>query len=337
MANTTTNHGGYVLNITIPIEYYSGTDTLQTERTRAARRHWVRRLARAAWHELKQQGAAYRVERFVALIGVASPKTIRDPFPARSAETVKPIIDAGTDARLWADDDSKHRCSTIYFMLPDEPPAGCYLLRIYIIDVPASRPAYQVEGAMALELDSEWRAQPNRPQGYGGWTADFTVPHKLWLSSNLTDSDIKARQTGAQKSRSWGRKNAFGQRQKTTGQLETLACRQWNEQQQWWGIDGRFIILAGVGYPPAVAEADPDNCAESVNTIMRAGTRCGAWHGTGAHYCKATVFFRLPDRSTTGTHRVRIYALPVPDGFQIAQAVAQSAISAWEQHAKNLR
>lgn len=340
MPRTTTNarsHGGYVLDIAIPVEYFTGTDSTPSERTRAARRHWVRQHARSAWRNLKQRGDAYRVQRFVALIGVAPPPGISKPFPARSAETIKPIIDAGTDTKLWEDDDSKHRCSTIYFLLPDTPPIGCWLYRIYIIDVPAARPTYHVEGALALELDHEWHEQATLPDGYGGWIADFTVPHRLWLSSNLTDSDIKARQHGAQKSRSWGRGDAFGMRQDTTRRLDRLARCQWDAQPQWWSLKHPFILLAGVGYPPAVAQADPDNCAESVNTIMQAGVAMRAWPSTSARDCKATVFFRLPERSVPGTHSVRLYALPVPPGFQIAQAVAQSALAGWQQYRDNFR
>lgn len=335
-ANKTT-HDGYVLDLSIPIEYFAGTDTFQTERLRAKRRHMVRQLARSAWRDLKRKKQAYRVERFVALIGVAPPATEHNPFPARTAETIKPVIDAGTDTGLWEDDDSKHRCATIYFLLPDEPQADHYLFRIYIIDVPSSHPSYQVEGAMALELDKEWNAQSQRPNGYGGWVVDFSIPHKLWLSSNLTDSDIRARQHGASKSKTWGTGHAWGQRITTTRQLETLAREQWANQPQWWSIKTPYIVLAGVGYPPVVAEADPDNCAESVNAIMKAGVQEKAWPSISASHCKATVFFRLPDRSIPGTHNVRLYVLPVPQGFQIAQAVAQSAISTWDTHNQNQR
>lgn len=108
-------HDGYTLTLHIPVEWFSGTDTLQSERLRARRRKWVRDDARAEWKRLKRNKVAYKVERFVALIGVAAPEETALAFPSRAAETVKPIIDAGTDAGLWPDDDSTHRCSTIYF------------------------------------------------------------------------------------------------------------------------------------------------------------------------------------------------------------------------------
>ena len=70
-----------------------------------------------------------------------------------------------------------------------------------------------------------------------------------------------------------------------------------------------YIILAGIGYPPAVAEADPNNCAESVSAIMDAGLRMKAWRGIDANHCRAVAFFRLPTRARTGTHDVALYTL----------------------------
>ena len=88
----------------------------------------------------------------------------------RAAETVKPIIDAGTDAGLWPDDDSTHRCSTIYFRSPDPAPAHHYALTTYILPVPSSPPTHQVEGALSMQLDAQWRkaTTPGRIRGMGG-------------------------------------------------------------------------------------------------------------------------------------------------------------------------
>lgn len=325
-------HDGYTLTLHIPVEWFSGTDTLQSERLRARRRKWVRDDARAEWKRLKRNKVAYKVERFVALIGVAAPEETALAFPSRAAETVKPIIDAGTDAGLWPDDDSTHRCSTIYFRSPDPAPAHHYALTIYILPVPSSPPTYQVEGALSMQLDAQWRKKQQRPDGYGGWVANFTVPHRMWLSSNYTDSDLKARANGQRRSDTWGRGDAFGQRARTANDLKRLACEQWDRQRQWWTVKDPYIILAGIGYPPAVADADPDNCAESVNAIMDAGLRMKAWRGIDANHCRAVAFFRLPTRARTGTHDVALYTLPVPPGFQIAETVADSAIAAWGRH-----
>lgn len=69
---------------------------------RARRRAWVRDYAKNEWRNLKKTGKAWKVERFIALIGVACPSQ-KNIFPARAAETIKPIIDGGSDARLWDD------------------------------------------------------------------------------------------------------------------------------------------------------------------------------------------------------------------------------------------
>ena len=59
------SHDGYTLTLHIPVEWFSGTDTLQSERLRARRRKWVRDDARAEWKRLKRNKVAYKVERFV--------------------------------------------------------------------------------------------------------------------------------------------------------------------------------------------------------------------------------------------------------------------------------
>ena len=80
----------------IPAEWWSGTDTLQTERRRASRRAMVKEYARRIWGKAIKEGNAWHVKRYVAVIGVAYPRR-KGVFPARAAETVKPIIDVGTE------------------------------------------------------------------------------------------------------------------------------------------------------------------------------------------------------------------------------------------------
>jgi len=76
--------GGYAHEFTIPIEWWSTTDTIQTERMRARRRAWVRDYAKNEWRNLKKTGKAWKVERFIALIGVACPSQ-KNIFPAIAA------------------------------------------------------------------------------------------------------------------------------------------------------------------------------------------------------------------------------------------------------------
>ena len=145
--------GGYRLTITIPVEWWSGTDTVQTEKTRALRRARIRRYAKDKWRNLKTMKQAWKVERFLAVVTVSAPHG-GNVFPARAAETVKPIIDAGSDVRLWDDDDSLHRHSTIYLQSPIEAPSGCYLLDILIIPISDENPQYQITGGLASSVSA---------------------------------------------------------------------------------------------------------------------------------------------------------------------------------------
>lgn len=334
MATKTDRRGGYKLDLTIPAEWWSGTDTVQTEVTRARRRAQVRRYARDKWRELKRSGGAWKVNRFVALIAVAYPNK-SSIFPARAAETVKPIIDGGSDARLWDDDDSQHRHSTIYIQLPAKAPAGHYSLTVLIIPVSDRNPIYQVTGGLADNIVRHWAGRRDRPAWDTGYTVSFSIPDKLWITSNFTDSDLAARQRGARKSRTWGNGRSFGVREKVTGRLTEHALTQWRAQN-YCGYE-RFIIIAGIAYPYGVDRADPDNCAETVNAILNAGTLAGAWYDTNFDHCKGVAFFRLPNLYGGGRHVVKLFVIPVPDSFQLAAAVADSADESWEEHDRRLR
>lgn len=324
----------------IPCEWWSGTDTQQTERTRAKRRRWVRSYARTEWRSLKQRKEAHTCERFVAVVGVAYPR-MNNVTPSVAAETVKPIIDGGSDAKLWPDDDAHHRCSTIYFQLPDPAPTNYYRLQVFIFPVPARYPIYQPVGEIGEALRKAWSQTPKqeRPVGCGGYSIQIDIPHKLWITSNLTDSDLLARQRGAQKARTWGTARSFGAREKVGAKLRALALNQW-KTQQYWGTE-RFIILAGIAYPPSVDkdQADPDNAAETLNEIMKVGPMpdIRAWRNTSSDYCKAVGFFRWPYDCPPGRHAVHLMVLPVPpEGFHILDAVADSWQKAWNEHERRL-
>ena len=323
--------GGYQLDFTIPGVYWSGTDTIQTERSRSGKRHEIRMLARKTIREAKKQGRAWKVNRFMVLVGVAYPR-MGDVTPSRAAETVKPIIDAGTDCRLWPDDDAWHRCATIYFQLSEPASRGNYHLRLFILPVPDSNPVFQPVGGLSQEIEKEWKPVASKPDGWGGYVIQFRIPNRLWISSNLTDSDLKARQQGAHKSTTWGRGGAFGQREKTTRDLMRLALSQW-KRQTYWGCE-RYLILAGISYTDNVGytEADPDNCAETVNAILQSGIDARAWHGTQYKYCRGVVFHRSAMASTGGYHYVTLRVIPVPETFQLALATALSVENGWVEY-----
>lgn len=328
MTRTTTPQA-FAATFTIPVEQWSATDTIQTETIRARRRAWIRRMARDQWRLMRREGRAWRVERFVAVVGVAYPR-LNDVVPSRAAETVKPIIDGGTDARLWPDDDALHRCATIYFQLPDVSAPNTYRLQVFVFPVPDTRPTYQVTGALSQALGGMWeRAGARRPSGWSGFVARFQVPHRLWITSNLTDSDLAARQHGARRSERWGGWSSFGTRGRVNRMLGQHVLQQWAGQS--YARADRFIVLAGVSYPIGVGkdQADPDNAAETVNTILDSGVQAGAWSGVGAKRCKGVGFFRWPVDCPGGRHEIHLIVLPVPDGGQLLDAVADSYEQAW--------
>lgn len=323
----------------IPSEIWSSTDMVQSETKRARSRRIVRQTAKEQWRALKRAGAAHRCERFVAAIGVAYPR-MSDVTPSYAAETVKPIIDAGTDVRLWPDDDATHRCCTIYYQLPEPAPRGHYLLNVMILPVPAKRPAYQPTTAIARGVLKAWGDVPEgeRPEGYRGYrSVNASVPNRLWITSNFTDSDLLARQHGAHKSRKWGDPKALGVRGRVGGRLETLMEDAWTRTPH-WPLE-RYTVLAGVAYPHGVGndDADPDNAAETVNIMLEAGMspKVAAWPGIDGRRCKAVGFYRWPFDCPGGTHEIHLAVLPVPEaGFHILTALKSSWADAWDDHAR---
>lgn len=323
----------------IPAEHWSATDMIQSETMRARRRRYIRReLAIRQWRALKRAGVAHRCDRYVVAVGVAYPR-MHGVTPSFAAETVKPIVDAGTDAGLWPDDDATHRCCTVYYQLPEPAPRGHYLLNVLILPVPMSRPKYQPTEEIARAAAATWDGMPagERPDGYGGYRSiHAVVPNRLWITSNITDSDLLAIQKGARRSRKWGSPAALGVREKVSDGLERLLVREWRRNPH-WPVE-RYAILAGIAYAPNVDvdDADPDNAAESVNVMLRAGLdpTVDAWDGTDGRRCKAIGFYRWPKDCRPGTHEIHLTVLPVPDGFHILTALKGSWEGSWREHEK---
>lgn len=318
--------GGYVGVFDIPDVDWSGTDTIQTEVDRARKRHRVRMRALDVWLDMKQQGQAWKVDRFIAMIEVTYPRK-RNVVPARAAETVKPIIDAGTDAGLWKDDNSDLRCSTVFYQSHEEPRPHWYRLRVYIIPVPENNPQFKIQGSLPPVIQRLWMPDEPRPDWDDGYQITFNVPHPLWITSNFTDSDVKARQSGAYKSDTWGDGSSFGIRQQVESRLRDWAYEIWL-RKNYCGYE-RFIVMVGIGYASG-KDADPDNAAETVNAILQAGVMARAWYGLSHEHCRALVYFRSPMEATPRKHDVLLYVFPVPKNFHIANALADAADEAWE-------
>lgn len=227
-----------------------------------------------------------------------------------------------------------HRPYSVYIQLPTPAPANHYRLSVLIIPVPESMPKYQITSRLASNIDQHWRNNPNPPAWHDGYSVSFTIPDKQWITSNYTDSDLIARQNGERKSATWGRGGSFGIRERVRAQLIELAFQQWKRQA--YRPYERFAIIAGIAYPYGVKTADPDNAAETVNTILHSGTRIGAWPDVNSQHCRGVAFVRLPNLMT-GNHMVRLFVFPVPENFQMAQSIAESSIDAWGEHDRRMR
>lgn len=314
---------GYAAVFTIPAQWWMVTDGVQSERARARTRHTLRVHARDTWRALARRGAAWHVDRFLAVIGVQYPHG-RHGFPAEAAETVKPIIDAGTDVGLWTDDDSTHRCSTIYHMMPGESAGDAHVLTVLIIPVPARAPVY------VAPRDINRRLLAADPTGYGAGSVTMRVPFRLWVTSNLTDSDLAARQHGRRKASTWGSWKAYGVRASVADALGERARVAWERNSMPPVPWDSYIVFAGVGYASDV-NADPDNAAETVNRILHAGVEARMLPAVTPDRLKAVVFFRLAGRADPGMHDVKLYAVRIPRGVQWLDCLADSVRDSWDE------
>ena len=311
---------GYVGDFDIPAEWWQTTQTLETERKRADRRHAVRRYAQRVWAGLKSRGEAWRVDRFVAAVGVAYPRGGRRTA-VHAAETVKPIIDAGTDNGLWPDDDARHRHATVYFRMPGESRPGQFRITIYIFPVPRS---YRAPERLASSAAASWREGGGKADA--GWSVTFAVPKDLWMTSNLTDTDMAVLRSGRRHG-SWGDGRSLGVRGRVAGLLADLAGRTFRDQG-FVHVD-RFLAVASVQYPRG-NDSDPDNAAETVAQILLAGTQVGAWPDAGSGHCHAVVFCKAPGRCPGGYHIVGLRIIPIPASYHVAAGIASTALEAWK-------
>lgn len=308
----------------IPSEWWQTTQTLETERKRASRRSSVRRYARKVWASLKRSGEAWPVDRYVAVVGVAYPKQ-GSGTAVYAAETVKPIIDAGTDSGLWPDDDARHRCSTAYFQMPETSRPGQFRITVYVFPVPCSyRVPSRVAPGVTETRDGRADSTPD------GWTVAFAVPSDLWLTSNQTDTEMANRRSG-KRSGAWGDGRSLGVREKVAGQLTELARLTF--QDQGFTAMERFVALASVQYPRG-NDSDPDNAAETVAQILLAGAQVGAWTDVDSRHCHAVVFCKAAETCPAGYHIVGLRIIPVPADYHIAAGIASTTLAAWERSQK---
>lgn len=311
---------GYVADFDIPIEWWQTTQTLETERKRAERRHAVRRYANMVWKNLKQNNSAWRVERFVVVVGIAYPEP-KLQNAVHAAETVKPIIDAGTTQGLWPDDDANHRHATIYFQLPEISNPGQFHIKLYVFPIPRS---YHVTDGLTSSSLHAWQQENKRT--LRDYAVTFAIPRQLWMTSNLTDTNMVERRSNGHISQSWGDGRSLGIRNRVAHLLTDLAEHTFIDQG-FTPVD-RFMAVACVQYPRH-NDSDPDNAAETIAQILQAGSQVGAWPNANSRHCHAVAFCKADGRCPDGYHIVQLHIIPVPDNYHVAVGIASTASTSW--------
>lgn len=199
---------------------------------RKRKRGRLRAWARGVWRLAKRDGAVF-VDRFMMIVTVGG----RRESPVLACETLKPLIDAGTDEGLWPDDDPKHRVMTVYRRDPRPLPGGRALIMIWVVPLgcgvnPLARLLSCAPGARGLMLNA-------------------TIPDGLWLTSNMRETPEvrQRRQTG----------------------LMRLAEPLWPSGS----VGSHAGVVCSVAYPDVRYYGDPDNTAETATALYGAGVALG--------------------------------------------------------------
>lgn len=188
----------------------------------------LRAMARQTWRKAKRDGAPF-TRRYLMLVTVGG----RQESPVLACETLKPLIDAGTDEGLWPDDDPAHRVMTCYLRDPRPLPGGHATINIWVVplseyDDPTLRLLHCVPDARAALVS-------------------VSIPDLDWLTSNMRETDAvrKRKQTAIMRraAKAWGNK-AMGE---------------------------HMGVICNVGYPDPHYLGDPDNTAESLTAVLGAG------------------------------------------------------------------
>ena len=218
----------YAVEFHIPSSLWQTTVDAQSVKVRAVTRAKLRHMAKNVWLTAKSDGAPI-CNRYMLLVCIAG----RKESPVLACETLKPIIDAGTDVGMWPDDDPFHRLFTGY--MTDPRPA------------PGNRPRISV---MVIPIQQGLRL-PHAliPPKTGAARLALSVSHKHWLTSNMR---LEPKE-----------------RQKRQEHIMKQVDRQWNRIQ----CAGHTSVLVGVRYPDNRADwvGDPDNTAETATAMYGLG------------------------------------------------------------------
>ena len=290
-----TRMDGWTLEFSIDRIDWMRLGATESEEPRARKRARLRRhIGRKAFMEARKEKTIWRVGRFVLLVGVYDPVEQDRTIPDYACETVKPLVDAGTDAKLWADDDADHRVNTTYFAMRDRWGDGRYHLTFIVLPVSGDHDINR-------QTMNQYRAL-----GAPGFSLKFNIRHNMWLTSNFNDSDLLARQSG---NHVYGSKQRFMggvspvNRKAARGNLIVTATQRWKDYRN-VHMDGDYVTFAGIAYPSDNA-SDPDNATETISCILGAGLYTGQLPSIMGR-CGDVAVYKLAERSAPSYHTVRL-------------------------------
>lgn len=270
----------YAIRLDIPIRLWQTTVDRDRVDERRRKRAALRRLAREHWRRAREQGAR-PVGRYMLAVTIAG----RRESPVLACETVKPIIDAGTDEHMWPDDDPFHRVLTCYLRDPLPAPGNRPRVSIMVIPVgPHVRPP-----ACILNLLPGAQSAIIRQ----------TIPERDWLTSNMRlDAPERARRQ------------------------ETVMRRARNDWER-IRLPADCCVLCGVRYPDHRDEyqGDPDNTAETATALWGAG----ALLGRAPAEPECFMFYLLDGQAAPGTHDMMLLAVRTPTGFRWPSSLVRLA------------
>lgn len=269
----------YAIQLTVPRRLWMTTTGGEQVRERAGKRHELRVLGRRAWREAKRQGAR-PVDRYMMWVTVGN----RRESPVLSAETLKPLIDAGTDMGLWPDDDPWHRACTCYLTDPRAFMDSNAHIGIWVLPLAAG------------EDPKRWLLS-HAPDARGGLVT-VRIPDGEWLTSNMRMS--------------------VEQRKRRQSMIMRRAEPAWRDL----ALGGDCAVICGVRYPDPRPEwvGDPDNTAEAATAVWGAGALNNLVPATPSMF----AFTLLPGSSGAGMHDLSLLAFTVPHGFSWIRLLADA-------------
>lgn len=249
---------------------------------RARTRARLRAYGRGVWARAKQHGA-HPVCTYMLLVLVGG----RAESPVLAAETLKPLIDAGTDEGMWPDDDPAHRVMTLYAPDPRRLAAGVASIHMLVVPVPHSWGGWR---ALDWLLDTVHAGM--------GAMRMLAIGDADWLTSNmrLPQTQRKARQT----------------------RVMRQARPVWSDGVR---LGAQVGVVCAVSYPDTRYYGDPDNTAETATALYGAGVALGA----APPIPRVFAFILDPEQCAGHTHVMRLLCFAMPQSVDVVDRVVGCA------------